>query len=136
MKCWLVQILCCMILLTSVDSAQDSAPAEPPVVNSSGLKVDPPKLDFGTLPVGTSSAPAITTLTNTGKERVRIVDITASGIDFNESNHCGDTIAPGASCEIQLTFKPMITGLRLGVLTVMISNRGTPRYIALAGTGQ
>lgn len=135
MKSRLVQFLSCIVLLTSITVSQDPPAVQPPASNASTLKVDPLKLDFGTLAVGALSAPQVTTLTNTGKDVVRIVDITASGIDFQQSNQCGDTIAAGASCRVQVTFKPAISGQRLGVLSVMVSHPGTPYYVALTGSG-
>ena len=134
MKSRLVQFLSCIVLLTFITMAQDPPAVQPSASNASTLKVDPLKLDFGTLAVGTLSAPQVTTLTNTGKDVLRIVDITASGIDFQQSNQCGETIAAGASCQVQVTFKPAIPGQRLGVLSVMVSP-GTPTYVALTGNG-
>ena len=75
------------------------------------------------------------TLTNSGTTTFKIVDITPSGIDFTETNTCAETLAAGASCEIRVTFKPAITGTRLGVVSIMISASGRPSYLALAGVG-
>lgn len=135
MKSPLLQFLCCIVFLTSFDVAQDPPPVERPPATSSTLKVDPPKLDFGSFPVGTPSSPQTATLTNTGNETLRIVDITASGIDFRESHQCGETIAAGASCQLQVTFTPATTGPRLGVLSLMVTHHRTPYYMGLTGTG-
>jgi hypothetical protein len=78
----------------------------------------------------------ITTLTNAGTNPVKLVDITPSGIDFSETTTCGESLLPGASCEIQIVFKPAITGSRLGVLSVMISGLGRPYFVGLSGVGQ
>jgi hypothetical protein len=67
---------------------------------------------------------------------VKIVDITASGIDFSETHTCGDSLAAASSCQIQVVFKPATTGSRLGVVSIMTSGQGKPTYIVLTGIGQ
>jgi HYDIN/CFA65/VesB family protein len=76
------------------------------------VKITPPSLDFGTRPVGSMTAPETATLANTGTTILKITDIVTSGIDFAQTNSCGQSLAPGATCTIQITFKPAITGPR------------------------
>jgi len=103
---------------------------------SGSLNIAPPKLEFGSLAVGTSSAPMTTSLSNAGKGPVKFTDITPSGIDFSETHTCGESLMPGGSCEIQVMFKPATTGERLGVLSVMVAGVGKPYLVVLTGTGQ
>ena len=136
MKACLVRLSCALVLLASADAAQEMLPARAPVLASGSFHVEPLKLEFSARPVGTSSAPMTTTVTNSGNGLVRIVDIIASGIDFTQTNSCGDSLMPGSSCQIQVTFKPATTGTRLGVLSVMVSSPVSPYYVVLTGVGQ
>jgi hypothetical protein len=104
--------------------------------SSTLLKMTPSHLDFGTQTVGTSSQPAIVKLSNMGKSPVTIHDILTSGIDFTQSNNCGTTLGPGAECNIEVTFKPAITGTREGTLTALASDSGSPQSAVLSGMGR
>lgn len=136
MKAWLVQLLGVIALFTWVNLAQEIPLVKGSAVASATLEIEPLKLDFGSRSVGTLSDPITTAIKNTGSAPVKILDITASGIDFNQTNTCTDDIMPGSACEIQVTFKPVITGTRLGVLSVMVSSPGKPYYVGLTGVGQ
>jgi len=129
---FLVFFLFCA-LLAAHPAAQSPSPSDPVV--SGPLKIQPLKLDFGSQATGTAGAPIAITLTNAASYPIRIVDITASGIDFNETNSCGEAISPGAMCQVQVVFKPVITGDRFGVLSVMVSSRVLPYFIGLSGFG-
>jgi hypothetical protein len=133
MRAWPVRLFWTGIVFACVSSAQQMPHSNAP---SGSLTIAPLKLEFDPRPVGTSSPPMTATLTNAGTVPVKFVDITPSGIDFSASTACGETLIPGASCEIQITFKPAITGSRLGVLSVMISGLGRPYFVGLSGVGQ
>ena len=128
----LVFFLLCPLL--AADPAAQSPSSSDPVV-SGPLNIQPLKLDFGSQATGTARAPIAITLTNAGNSPIRIVDITASGIDFNETTSCGEEISPGAACQVQIVFKPATTGDRYGVLSVMVSSTGPPYYVGLKGVG-
>jgi Protein of unknown function (DUF1573) len=85
--------------------------------------------------VGTTSAPQTLTLTNNGTTPLAIASITASG-DFAETNTCGSSLAPGASCTITVTFTPTAAGSRTGVVTITDNASSSPQIVALSGTGQ
>ena len=62
---------------------------------SSVVKLTPPKLDFGSLPVGTASPLKTATLTNISNSAVTVRDISVSGIDFAETNTCPSSLGYG-----------------------------------------
>jgi len=128
----LVFLLLCPLLAAN-PAPQSRSPSDPVV--SGPLNIQPLKLDFGSQATGTASAPVAVTLTNAGNSPIHIVDITASGIDFNETTSCGEEISPGAACQVQIVFKPAVIGDRFGVLSVMVSSPGPPYYIGLRGVG-
>ena len=70
------------------------------------------------------------------KSNITMEQIITSGIDFSQKNDCGQTLAPGAQCTIQIFFRPAIPGLRNGNLDVMGSDPASPHFIALNGIGK
>lgn len=134
MRAWLL-VFCAISLFAVTGAAQDGVTAGV-TAGSAAVKIEPLKMDFGSFPVGTSSPPMTSIVTNSGTSTLKIVDITPSGIDFSGTNTCAETLAAGASCEITVTFKPAITGTRLGVVSVMTSGSRNPSYIVLTGVGQ
>ena len=103
---------------------------------SSVVRLTPPKLDFGSVPVGATSPPKIAILTNTSSSALTVRDISASGIDFAETNTCPSTLPAGGSCAIGVTFKPAIDGPRMGTIMISTSDPASPQFLVLTGTGQ
>lgn len=92
-------------------------------------------LTFSAQAVGTRSRAQTVRLTNTGKGSLTISSIVASG-DFSQTNTCGATLNAGASCAIPLTFKPLGLATRRGALSISDNTAGSPRRVALTGTGR
>lgn len=103
---------------------------------SVGLQISAARIDFGEAAVGSESPPGTITLANATKSNITMEQIITSGIDFSQKNDCGQIIAPGAQCTIQVSFKPAISGPRIGNLDVMGSDPASPHFIALTGTGE
>jgi len=91
---------------------------------------------FGSQPVySTVSRPF--TLTNVSGAALVIARVQSVGVDatqFLVGNGCGSALAAGASCQINVTFKPTRTGAKLARLMVVAGDRDV-RLAALAGTG-
>jgi len=90
-------------------------------------------LSFGGQAVGSSSATQPVTLKNIGGDTLNVGDIQASG-PFSVSNNCATTLAPNASCELDVRFSPNSIGDASGAVTVATSS-GTLTG-DLSGTGQ
>jgi len=133
-KFWPAPAVCLALVLAG--GARDTTGANPQIAAGGQLTVAPTTLDFGPQAMATTSPPKTATLTNTGTGEVSIERIIASGIDFDQTNNCGKSLAAGAQCTILVTFKPAITGPRLGNLTVVVSAAPKPYMIALNGTGE
>ena len=103
--------------------------AAPPAVS-----LAPTSLNFGNQQAGTSSAPQLVTLTNTGGSTLNISAVAAAG-DFTESDNCVGTVAAGASCNINVTFTPTATGARSGSITITDNAANSPQTVSLSGTG-
>lgn len=63
-----------------------------------------------------------------------ITSIGASG-NFSQTDNCGRTLAPKASCSIQVTFTPTTIGSLSGTLSITDNAPLSPQTISLAGTG-
>ncbi len=93
-----------------------------------GLILTPVTQDFGTVPVHSTSAPTLFTLTNLTSNATPIT-LTAPSVtgDFALSPiptggaPCTGTLAPSASCFVQIAFTPTTTGQRSGTLTLATS---------------
>jgi hypothetical protein len=131
----LIQVVCVVLLINSAGTQARMDVAQP-MRPANSITVTPQKIDFGSQAVGTSSQPKAAILTNISNASVTISDISASGIDFTESNDCPTSLAPGSNCKIEVTFTPAITGLRLGTIIVSGSNPASPRFLVLSGTGE
>ncbi len=93
-------------------------------------------LTFASGPVGAPSAAQTITVQNTGGATAIFGDMTIGGTnanDFSQQSNC-NTLAPGASCSIQLVATPDATGSLSGTLSVP-SNVGSPQAITLNATG-
>ena len=91
-------------------------------------------LSFGTVVIGKPSSLYVT-VSNTGSAPFQSLAIAATG-DFSFSSPCvATTLAPGASCSVQVTFSPTAVGQRSGMLTISSSDRSSPLNVSLSGIG-
>jgi hypothetical protein len=103
-----------------------------------GDQVWPMALNFGNVTVGTTTAPLVTSLTNSESAALNITNIAIVGTnatDFAESNTCGTSLAPGVSCSVSVTLNPGATGARSGSLNITDSAANSPQTVALSGAG-
>ena len=91
-------------------------------------------LTFKKQTVGTTSSPQTVKLTNTGKTALTISLMKATG-QFGITSTCGASVAPGANCEISVTFSPKTKGAKSGTVTINDSASSKPQVIELSGTG-
>ncbi len=111
------------------------APAEPLVA------LMPTSLDFGNQAQGIATEPRAIGLTNSGNGDLAITNIAVSGLnaeDFSQANNCPAspaTLARGASCAINVMFKPTATGARTATLSITDNASGSPQTATLSGNG-
>ena len=116
----------------------------PQLVNLTGtseavLTVAPASLAFGSVPVGTTTAPKAVKITNNSASAVTLSTITISG-DFGiqlSGTTCvnGFSLLAGKNCTIEGTFSPTVAQAIVGAITVNNSGSPNPLIIALGGTG-
>lgn len=122
------------IIITSDD------PASPHTLLLTGhgtqpaVALSPVDLTFPDTLVGETSAPLAVTLTNSGNGTLQISGVTTTG-DFEASSDCGASLAPGASCNLNVTFTPTAVGDRNGELLLSSNAPNTPHRVNLAGNG-
>ena len=102
--------------------------------NGAALTLSPASLTFASQITQTTSGAQTVTVRNTGNVPVAIASIAASG-DFAQTTTCGASLAINATCTISVTFTPTANGARTGAVTITDDATGSPRTVALSGTG-
>lgn len=110
--------------------------------NAPAFSVAPPSFDFGNVRVGTNSAPETFTVTNTGNGDLvfgpsAVTITTGNAGDFAiVSDTCSDdTIAPAATCEVEVRFTPTATGVRSSQVQFISNAASSPDLAAVSGFG-
>jgi hypothetical protein len=127
-------------------SAQDNAASgSPQTVPLTGTGIGVPaatlsrtSLSFGYQAFKTTSAAKKLTLTSSGAATLGFSSITFVGTnpgDFAETDDCSDSMAPGATCTINVTFTPSLLGGESATLEVNDDAAGSPQTVGLSGTG-
>jgi hypothetical protein len=123
-------------------SVTDSAAGSPQLIPLTGVgttaKLAPASLNFGSVAVGTTSAAKIITLTNIGTTALTITGIAITGAaagDFSQTHTCGASLGVGASCTINVQFKPTVTGNRSAAVRVTDNAAGSPQQVPVSGKG-
>jgi hypothetical protein len=100
------------------------------------LTITPPSLAFGSRLINTTSAVQTATLTNTGNALLFLSPPSASiPYTFRPASNCGTTLAPGASCTINVNFSPVATGVFNGAIQINDDAPGSPHSLLVSGTG-
>lgn len=100
------------------------------------LALSPTSLTFTSQTMATTSAAQSVTLSNNGQTPLTVSSITLSGSnagDFAQTNTCGNPVAAGGNCTINVTFTPTTAGTR-SASVVVVSNGGNGN-VTLTGTG-
>jgi beta-propeller repeat-containing protein/centrosomal CEP192-like protein len=108
--------------------------------------VAPATGSFGPQTVGITSAAQTVTLTNTAATTLSVTGIAVipavtgnTDFGFGSGGSCSSTLpfnlAANASCSIQVTFTPSVTGAESASLKVTGGSSNSPQSLALTGTG-
>jgi hypothetical protein len=102
---------------------------------TTAVQLTPASLIFATQNIGTTSPAQTATLRNIGGSTITFgIAITGDFLRNGGGGSCGTTLAAGATCAINVRFRPTATGLRTGILTVTSALAGSGS-VALSGTG-
>jgi FtsP/CotA-like multicopper oxidase with cupredoxin domain len=104
------------------------------------VTLTPASANFGAVTAGSTSAPFLFTLTNSGTASLTNINISLTGANanrFSQTNTCGASLAVGASCTINVTFRPQKAGTAYtATLQIRDSAPNSPQTATLTGTGQ
>jgi hypothetical protein len=117
--------------LVSLDGAGAVAPP---------VTIDPTVLDFGTVAVGAAGVSRTLTLTINGTAPVALSSLRLAGADRDHfrttSTNClGSALGPGATCTVEIAFRPHGMGDRNAQLIVEHDAIGSPQTVPLVGVG-
>jgi hypothetical protein len=123
-------------------SIADNAPNSPQLGSLTGDGIgngpaaifNPTSLTFGSQLIGTSSPTQSIALTNIGNAPLAVSNISVSP-GFSQTNNCGSSVAAGASCTINVLFRPTKLNVTTGSLEVKDNAAGSPQTASLTGTG-
>ena len=127
----------------SVASNDPKSPAMATLTGSSpaaaapAATLSPSSLNFGSVTVGTTTTQNLT-LASTGNAALTVENIAvtgANGSSFTEKANCGDSLVPGATCTLAITFDPAAAGTFTAAVTVQFSGGVAPLTSTLSGTG-
>jgi hypothetical protein len=126
----------------------DNAPGSPHQVmlSGSGLgqpegQVDPAYLDFGQQPIDTSGRAQSVSLTNIGSAALTVKGMgilehaEVSDFQIVQDGCSGQSLEPGARCDVQVVFAPVNLGRLSGVLSIADDASNSPQNVSLAGVG-
>jgi hypothetical protein len=126
-------------------TVQDALGAQVVALNGTGVPptpgggvpatLSPLTIDFGTQGVNSTSSPQVLTLINTGTNALSGITVAASQSFAIASNACTVTVAPGASCTVDVTFAPQATGTQQGTVQVTARGVSTPFNVPVTGNG-
>jgi hypothetical protein len=132
---------------TAAVTFTDSGTGSPQSVPLSGtgqtptmtLTFNPTSLTFAQQNTGTTSAAQGVTITDTGNTAVTISSIALTGANPGDyaisANTCPASLGAGASCQVNITFRPTAAGARTAALTFTDNATGSPQSVPLSGTG-
>jgi len=104
----------------------------------SAFSLSASSLTFGFQYVNTASSAQTITVRSVGGKALPIHSIEIVGIDpldFMQTNDCGASLDPGASCTIQVSFKPTTVDGKGATLLVIANGGADSKFVALMGTG-
>jgi hypothetical protein len=99
-----------------------------------GVSLTPSALTFPATGVGLVSAAQPLTLTNNGGLPLTLAAPTLAANFTLAANSCGATLAPNATCTLQIAFTPTTPGPLTGTLTLTDNAPNSPQTVNLAGT--
>jgi hypothetical protein len=99
------------------------------------ITIIPRTVDFGSVPVGTYTSRMVSIINN-GQEPIDRLRADISGpFTFQVTNNCYGQLEPGASCYLDVTFRPMSQGFDSAYLEIYLPD-GNIRSVTVQGQGR
>ena len=106
--------------------------------NGPALYLENPCWTFPASKLGTTVTESIE-LSNSGNSALTISNFAVTGTnadDFSQTNNCPASLAPGASCSMNLSFKASVLGPETAYVMITDNAVGSPHNIYAIGVGQ
>ena len=119
-------------LLVGIDSSIVAAPA---------IVTAPASLNFGNVPIGSTSSSMTATVTNNGSANLVLSSISLTGTGSTQfalasGGTCGTSLAPGGSCQVNITFSPISINSQNASLQILSNDPVNGTYnIPITGVG-
>jgi hypothetical protein len=127
---------------TAAVTIQDDAAGSPQAIALTGTGLSaavtlfPSSITFPGQLVSTASPAGAVTVGNGGDGVLALGRISfggANAADFSETDNCGANVSNGATCTVNVVFKPTAAGPRTGIMNVNDNVPGSPQTVALTG---
>jgi hypothetical protein len=102
------------------------------------FSVSPSNLTFPSTIVGSTAAAQSITITNNLSTAISSLALAITGsnaADFSQTPSCPASLAAGANCTAQITFKPSTSSVETATLAITSSAGSASQTVALSGTG-
>jgi len=126
---WIAALVVLSLVGCGGGSGSSITPPNPPPPGGQS-SVSPASVTFGNTPVGTAPTWTVT-YENDGSAPLAITAISTTG-DYGQSNNCGNSLAAGAACTINVTFTPTASGAAIANLQIA---GDSPQKVPLSGMG-
>ena len=108
-------------------------------IGGPALSVSRYSINFGDANVLTPGTAQIITIGNGTAQTLPTGNITVTGANpgsFSFWTNCGTSVAPGASCSVNVTFAPLLVGYASENINIPVDANGTQATIYVSGFGQ
>ncbi len=100
------------------------------------LSLSPPTLTFSGYTIGDNPSKTVT-VTNTSAAAVGVLQVAMRGAgNLSQKNNCSGALAPGASCSIVVTFRPLSYGTFYSAITVEEGSGAVDTVVVTATSSQ
>jgi len=127
--------------LSITDTETGAFTSSPYVAGTGGAPIvglSPTSLTFPLRAHGTTSIAQSVTLTNSGNRALTISSIGITGTNYGDfslqSNTCGTSLAPSASCSLSVSYAPVAAGSSSANLQIVSNASSSPDSVSLSGT--
>lgn len=119
-------------LTIATGAGNSSIPLSGTAASPAQVSIPAPNLNFAALAIGTSSAPQSVTVSNTGGSPLTVNSVTSDSTQFVVGSNTCASVAPGASCSVNVQYYPTSGGPASGSLA--LSTTGGNTSVALSGS--
>jgi hypothetical protein len=98
----------------------------------------PSALAFGSQTIKVASAARVVTVTNTGTAALPLASVSFAGANphqFSETSTCGTSLGVGATCTVNVVFRPTTPGNKRALLNVNAGGGAGTQAVTLSGIG-